>query len=225
MLYDEKTTLTRRSTERILTEEETSILIGIADREKQDRSGERLPAAAIILSIIPLIVFGVVAYSIYSKNYILFGYIMGSIFAIAGTAVSIPKPNAMGVAFALAGIWCIAILSLRNSFPDTDSFILTLGVGEVAVVGLSILIGLVQERMRSREVEAVCTGYARRAITDHTGRKEYRIVTYPIFMIDGKEYIPNSSGSYEDAGFDVGESVKVRLEKDGHLIVPAASQN
>ena len=53
MLYDEKTTLTRRSTERILTEEETSILIGIADREKQDWSGERLPAAAIILSIIP----------------------------------------------------------------------------------------------------------------------------------------------------------------------------
>lgn len=223
MLYDEKMTLTRRSTERILTEEETSILTGIEEIKKQERSDEHLPAAAVVLSIIPLIIFGVAAYAVYSRNYILFGYIMGGIFSVAGIGISIPRPNTISIAFALAGIWCIVILCLRNMFPGTDTFILTLGLGEAALVGLSILTGIIIGRLTSKQTEAVCTGYARRAVTDHTGRDSYRILTAPIFMIDGKEYIPNDMRCCEDAGFDIGEKVPVRLERDGELIIHKGS--
>ena len=219
MLYDEETTLTRRSTERLLTTEETDILIGIADRKKKERSDERLPVAAYLLSVIPLIVFGIAAYAIFTKNFILFGFILGGVFAIAGIGVSIPKPNTIGVAFALAGIWCVAILALRDLFPGTDAFILTLGLGEVFLVTGSICIGLLINRLTSKTVEAVCTGYARKAISS-VSSGNFRIISYPIFMIDGKEYIPNDSGSFEDGGFDIGEKVTVRLEKDGNLIIP-----
>ena len=193
--------------------------------EEKEQRKRKVIASAIISSV----VFICLAVSLIMRQFVIFGYIGGSLFAFAGISIMITgkateldsaskalRNRVMGLGIASGAILIALLIFFRDRFSSSVFFIL-LFIVSFGIAGLTMLLSSVVRAFAGKliytqDVEAACVGFVRTMMSeqsDSSSRGNTYICTSPLFnySYEGNQY----TAVYDD--FVIGRDSTIALDQ------------